>query len=138
MASRRLPSVMCLGLALLAGCTVGIKDGGPSPSKTIVVPESYQEVYRRADAYARACWGTPKALVRGAWPVTGNIYTDTQTAVLRVGGDGQTGDLERFEIRQLRSGTEVTITVWGRGIVFDEDELERAARAIGGADVACR
>jgi len=124
-------------VAVCAACTPGIKEGAPSPSRTIVVPESYQEVYRRADAYARACWGTPKALVRGAWPVSGNIYTDTQTAVLRVGGAGQTADLERFEIRQLESGTEVKVTVWGRGIVFDEDELERAASALATGTPGC-
>ncbi|GEM_PF-1131388 len=125
-------------LAALAACTPGIKEGVPSPSRTIVVPEGYQEVYRRADAYARACWGTPKALVRGAWPVSGNLYSDTRTAVLRVGNDGQVTDLERFDIRQLENGTEVTITVWGRGIVFDEDELERALGAVKRGAVPCR
>lgn len=113
----------------LGGCALGIKD---DDTRTVHakfdVPVTYQEAYRRADAYARQCH---------PGDVTGNVYPDNQTAIARiVAVNGK--DLERVHLAaRADSGTDVSIDAWGVG-VWDQRELAAAQKAIETGHPACR
>lgn len=44
-----------LATSLLAGCALGIRNDGSSPTVSFTVPHSYQVVYMRAENQAREC-----------------------------------------------------------------------------------
>ncbi|MFY3148489.1 BPTD_2524 family lipoprotein [Achromobacter xylosoxidans] len=116
----------------LAGCAFGISHDGTDPSASFEVDSSYQEVYRRADAYPRHCLQLPDQIV------TGNLYHDTRSGVVRVNSPASAKPLEEIEIKDSgASRTQVTVTVWGVGI-WDEGELAAAKESIASGKPMCR
>lgn len=96
--------VATIGLMALVGCAGGIQPGMSYPTDTFVVPIGYQEAYRRADAQHRACLPQYK--------ITGNLYSDNQSGVIRVHVIFAEGILSKIDMRQLSpESTEVKITV---------------------------
>ncbi|MEC6413631.1 BPTD_2524 family lipoprotein [Achromobacter xylosoxidans] len=119
-------------LAPLAGCAFGISHDGTDPSATFEVASSYQEVYRRADAYPRHCLQLPDQIVMG------NLYHDTKSGVVRVNSPASAKPLEEIEIKDSGADrTQVTVTVWGVGI-WDEGELAAAKESITSGKPICR
>lgn len=116
----------------LGGCAFGISNDGTDPTQTFEVPMPYQETYRRADGYPRHCLQLPDQIV------TGNLYHDTKSGVVRVNSPASGKPLEVFDIKELADGrSEVTITVWGVGI-WDEGELQAARTSIETGKNTCR
>lgn len=100
-------SAIILASVLLAGCATGIDGGGKNPTATFRTEVGYQEAYRRVAAQAEAC-------TKGT--VTGNVFTDNQTAELRSTGNFISPIvMEKAEIKQTPEGTMVTVTMWGNG-----------------------
>lgn len=116
----------------LAGCS-GIEPGKIYPTESFTVPIGYQEAYRRADAHIRNC-PPPVQLTR-----SGNIYTDSESAVIRVSRpDAAYGDLVRIQIKALSSEqTRVIVSVIGRGF-FDTGELAAVKTSIKDGRTVCR
>ncbi len=121
-----------IAVGVLAGCA-GIEPGKSYPSQTFVVPVTYQEAYRRAEAQTRDC----------APPVTlsssGNVYTDNQTAVLRIGiPNTPNGDLVRVSTKAVADKeASVTVVVADRG-VFDAGQIEALRQSIETGRSVCR
>lgn len=118
---------------LLAGCTVGIKKGVPGyPTDTFTVPITYQEAHRRAEAQPRECQQLPDMVVTGA------VYTDNQTAVVRLNGAGSGLPLEEVEIEAIGpKQARITITVWGVGL-WDKHEIAAMRQSIETGTPFCR
>ena len=123
---------IAIGLAVLsAGCVTGMTPDGTYPSETFTVPVGYQEAYRRADQQMRFCGNDAG--------VTGNLYTDNKTAVLRLTYQSLvTAAQERIDIRSTGDQTsEVKVTVWGKG-VWDDKQIGAVRRSIETGQPACR
>lgn len=134
---------------LLAACAtaLALPMGGCSTSRNFIQPDShrqvsfstpvgYQEVYRRADAFGRKCHTTTG---HGMWnaEVTGNIYTDNQTAVLHLRQEAFVGkDFERFDIKGTPTGSDVTILTATNG-GWDQHELDVARKSIETGNITC-
>lgn len=124
--------ILSAALASLGGCAFGISNDGTDPTQTFEVSSPYQETYRRADAYPRHCLQLPDQIV------TGNLYHDTKSGVVRVNSPASGKPLEVFDIKELADGrSEVTITVWGVGI-WDEGELQAARTSMETGKNTCR
>jgi len=126
-----------IGVCLLAGCSVGIKDGDVGSLKAqFSAPVTYQEAYRRAGAYARHC-RTSTNILRESFDVGGDLFTDTEKGVVRISAPGTGKDLERIDIAKDGDGASVTVTAWGTGI-WDEREMEAAKQSIVTGTPTCR
>ncbi|KNE23861.1 BPTD_2524 family lipoprotein [Achromobacter spanius] len=124
--------LLCTATVALTGCAFGISNDGTDPTQTFEVATPYQETYRRADAYPRHCLQLPDQIV------TGNLYHDTKSGVIRVNSPASGKPLEVIEIKELAGGTsQVTITVWGIGI-WDEGELQAARKSLETGENTCR
>lgn len=124
--------LLCTALISLGGCAFGISHDGTDPTQTFEVAGTYQEAYRRADAYPRHCLQLTDQIV------TGNLYHDTKTGVVRVNSPASGKPLEVIDIKELTEGrSQVTITVWGVG-VWDEGELQAARASIETGQNTCR
>lgn len=117
--------------AALTGCTLGIQPGRDYSFVEFDVDAGYQESYRRADAYPRACLLD--------WQVAGTLYTDTRSGVVHVAMNPMSrGDLLRIEINEEESGTSrVRITAADVG-VFDEHQLRSAKASLETGKIVCR
>jgi len=126
-------SLVAVGLVLLMSGCAGIEPGKSYPSDTFIVPITYQEAYRRAEAQSRDC----------APPVTlstsGNVYIDNRTAVLRIGTPNiPNGDLIRVETRAISDDeAKVSITVANKGI-FDREQMRAIRQSIESGRSVCR
>lgn len=122
----------------LAGCSVGIReDGSNAIRRSFAAPVTYQEAYRRADAYARHC-RTSNSLWKGSFNVDGDLFTDTQKGVVRINMPNGGRDLERIDIAAAGgASSEVGITAWGVG-VWDEREVAAAKASILTGTPTCR
>ncbi|WP_338881529.1 hypothetical protein WHX56_14040 [Achromobacter veterisilvae] len=124
--------ILCAAVAVLGGCAFGISNDGTDPTQTFDVPTSYQEAYRRADAYPRHCLQLPDQIV------TGNLYHDIKQGVVRVNSPASGKPLEVIEIKEISDGrSQVTITVWGVGI-WDEGELQAVRASMETGKNTCR
>lgn len=133
-----LPVLATLGASQLAGCAGSRNFIQPDSARQLQfsVPVSYQEAYRRADAFGRQCHGTTN---NGMWSAetTGNIYTDTQTAVLHLRQEAFVGkDFERFDIKGTPSGSDVTILSATNGH-WNQHELKVARMSMETGHVTC-
>lgn len=124
------------GIAIvLSGCITGITKS--SPSMTIETDTTYQEAYRRADAFARECHSGAGGPLLGSFTVSGNLYSDNSTGVVRVQHPSATGDLLRVDIRATSTGS--TAVAWVAGIgMWDQRELEALAASMRTGKVGCR
>lgn len=105
-------------------------DSTDYPSQTFVAQINYQEAHRRADARARHC-------LQG-FPVTGTVYTDNETSVMRKFGVDMAYPLEEVRARAVSATeSEVTITVWGVG-VWDTHEIAAMRQSIETGTPVCR
>lgn len=121
-----------ISATLLAGCSIGVKNGGDHPTESFVVPISYQEAHRLADAQGRKCEQLPDLSITGA------VYTDNKTAVVRLSSPASVAPVEIVEIKALDDAqSQVTITVWGVGI-WDKYELAAMRKTLETGKIACR
>lgn len=125
-------------LLAIAGCAMGIKENGQGAVRdSFHAPITYQEAYRRADAYARHC-RTSTNWFKGSFQVDGNLYADNQTGVIHITAHGPGKDLERIEIAAAKNGgSDVTVTAWGIGI-WDAREIAAARQSIETGTPVCR
>jgi len=125
-------------LLLVAGCAMGIReDGRGAAHDAFHAPLTYQQAYRRADAYARHCHANT-SWFSGSFNVNGNLYTDNHTGVVHVTAAAAGGDLERIEVAEARDGgSDITVTVWNAGI-WDARELAAARASIETGTLTCR
>lgn len=101
--------LMVAGLAVvLGGCASGIDNGSDNTIADFVAPVGYQEAYRLAEEQARVC-------TQGA--VTGNVYTDNRTAMLRVNSTFlYQYTIQQIDIAQVDAdSSRVKVTMWKRG-----------------------
>lgn len=96
--------MLLLATTLIAGCAVGIKSDGSSPSVSYTVPHSYQVVYMRARHQASECQGSHSALNK-----FGTDYKDDKTfkVVSTIDPDMQSGVVS---VQDPITGTEVART----------------------------
>jgi len=122
--------IAAVAATVLAGCATGIQPGGEYPSQTFTVPLSYQEAYRRADAQARECAHN--------MAVTGELFTDNQTGVVRVNAPTLSADLLRVSLRAVsESATEATVTASNEG-QFDGGQVIAMRQSIETGTPVCR
>lgn len=122
----------------LGGCATSRNFIQPDSHRQVVfsAPISYQEAYRRADAFARRCHSTSG---HGMWngDVNGNIFTDNRTAVVHVSSQAvSNADFERIAIKGTANGSDVTILTATNG-GWDQHELDVARRSIETGHVTC-
>lgn len=130
-----LVGMVALGLGACASSRNFIQ---PDSHRQIVfsVPISYQEAYRRADAFARQCHSTSG---NGMWngDVSGSVFTDNRTAVVHVSSQVvSNADFERFEIKGTSAGSDVTILTATNG-GWDQHELDVARQSIETGRTVC-
>jgi hypothetical protein len=132
---RLIVGLMVLGLA---GCAMGVKDDGSNArQESLHMSVSFQDSYRRADAYARHCH-TSNSLWKGSFNVDGDLFTDIKQGVVRVNMPNNGRDLERFEIAATGlDESEVKITMWDVG-AWDDREMTAAKRSITTGIPVCR
>lgn len=96
---------------LLAGCALGIRSDGSSPSVTYTVPHSYQVVYMRAQHQAKECqYGD------SAYDVQGQIDATMLTGVVSVTDPILGIEMARTTLKSVDAQhTEVTQVVSGQG-----------------------
>ena len=122
----------------LSGCATSRNFIQPDSHRQAVFSTSvgYQEVYRRADAFARQCHSTANHRMWNA-EITGNIYTDNQTAVIHVRQEAFVGkDFERFEIKGTPSGSDVTILTATNG-GWNKHEMKVARMSVETGHINC-
>jgi hypothetical protein len=121
-----------LAVVGLAGCS-GIEPGKTYPHETFTTSITYQEAYRRAQAYAHTCLST--------FDTTGDLYTDNRTGVVRVsipkflytGKESLRADIAAKGDDQ----TQVIVTVDGVG-VFDMAQIAAAKESIESGKPTCK
>lgn len=128
---------MCALLAI-PGCTLGIKDDASNAiHDSFHVGISYQEAYRRADAFAHQCHTSANAL-RGSFNVSGNLYTDSRAGEVRINLPSYGKDLETIRVvAAANGGADVTVSAWGRGM-WDAGELAAVRSSIESGQPTCR
>jgi len=127
-------ALFATSLLALSACVAGIKENGQGAARdSFHAPTTYQEAYRRADAFARHCHANTD------WfKVAGNLYTDNQTGVVHITAPSATGDLERIDIATAKDGgSDVTVTAWSKGI-WDAREIAAARQSIETGTPVCR
>lgn len=130
-------TILIASLILISGCSVGIAPGGQYPPETFTTPTTYQEAFRRAEMALRECHSGSNPFMRAVY-VNGNVYSDKQTASLRVTMDGWTNDMVRVGIVSGHANTaNVSVTVWG-GETWDEAEIAAIKASIETGTVVCR
>src|SRR5690606_342561 len=128
----RIPFLIAAG-ALLTGCATGIvKGSGDYPTETFVAPVSYQAVHRNAENQARHCRQLTDMIV------TGSVYTDNQTSVVRLSGPGSGLPVAEIEAEAIGANqSRVTVTVWGWGI-WDDRQIAAIRKSIESGEPVCR
>jgi len=123
----------------LSGCaSVGIEPGHQYPSENFTVPLSYQEVYKRADTAMRQCEVTGLIVKSLPVSVSGDLYTDKKTGILRVNTPRWGNDLERVEISAIDAeNSSVKITVFGK-YQWDKEGAEALRKSIETGNTVCR
>ncbi|WP_125470722.1 BPTD_2524 family lipoprotein [Achromobacter aegrifaciens] len=121
-------------ILILSGCVTAVSE--KSPSAIVESMASYQEAYRRADAFSRTCHSDGNPLA-GYFVVSGNLYTDTQTGVVRVQHTTYAKDFLRVEIAATPSGSTSTIRVAGVGI-WDQKEIDALTETLKSGQIRCR
>lgn len=129
-----LRATLSIAVLTLNGCAISISDD--SPSITVDSKASYQDAYRRADAFARTCHSEGNPLA-GSFIVSGNLYSDNQTGVVRIQHSSFGKDLMRTEIAATPTGSRSVIRVAGAGM-WDERELQAISGAIRTGTITCR
>jgi hypothetical protein len=129
---------IALALLALSGCTLGIKeDGSNALHDSFHVDATYQETFRRADAFARHCH-TSTNMLAASFNVSGNLYTDKQAGEVRVNLPSAGRDLEIIRVAaSADGGASVSVDVWNRNR-WDERELAAARRSIESGTPTCR
>lgn len=129
---------MAIPLLVLAGCSIGIKDDGANAIRTnFKVDATYQETFRRADAFAHRCHTSTNPLL-ASFNVAGNLYADNKSGVVRINLPTSGKDLERIELAESKNGgTDVSLTAWGVGM-WDQRELAAARQSIESGTPSCR
>jgi uncharacterized protein YceK len=122
-------------VATLSGCITGITKS--SPSTTIETSTTYQEAYRRADAFARGCHSDAGGPLVGSFTVSGNLYSDNETGVVRVRHPSATGDLLRIDIKSAPRGAVSVAWVAGIGM-WDQRELDALSTSMRTGEMVCR
>jgi hypothetical protein len=123
---------------LVAGCSIGINtDSTDYPYIKFAVPTGYQEAYRRAEIFARQCHTSTNPF-KGSFNVSGNLFTDNHSGVVRINLPSAGRDLEIIKIRSINDNlSEITIIVWGVGI-WDEKEMLAAKQSILTGTPTCK
>jgi len=122
----------------LAGCATSHNFIQPDSHRQVAfsTPISYQEAYRRADAFARQCHSTSGHRMWNG-NVSGSIFTDDQSAVVHVSSQAiSNADFERFEINGTPNGSDVQILTATNG-GWDQHELQVARMSIETGRVTC-
>lgn len=137
MTIRNMVAGIC-ALVALSACTLGIKDDASNAiHDSFHVGISYQEAYRRADAFARQCHTSTNAL-RGSFNVSGNLYTDSQAGEVRINLPSYGKDLETIRVvAAANGGADVAVSVWGHGM-WDVGELAAVRSSIESGQPTCR
>ena len=128
-------ATVILSVLTLSGCVTGITTD--SPSRAVNSSGTYQEAYRRADAFARTCHSEAGGPLVGSFTVSGNLYSDNQTGVVRVRHPSASGDLMRVDIADAPHGSSSVIWVAGIGM-WDLRQLDAIAKAIQTGEISCR
>ncbi len=131
---KRVAAIISSVLAL-SGCVTGITTA--SPSKSVDTETTYQEAYRRADAFARTCHSDAGGPLVGSFTVSGNLYSDNQTGVVRVRHPSASGDLMRVDIKATSNGASSIAWVAGIGM-WDQKQLDAITKTIQTGEIACR
>ena len=98
----------------------------------------YQEAYRRADNFARQCHTTTNYFLKTSFNVSGDLFTDNRSGVVRINLPNSGGDLEVIKIRSINDKlSEILITVWDVGI-WDKKEMLAAKESILSGTPTCR
>ncbi|HUH88027.1 MAG TPA: hypothetical protein VL003_08220 [Pusillimonas sp.] len=110
---------------LLAGCSLGIRSDGSSPSVTYTVPHSYQVVYMRAQHQANECqYGN------STYNVQSNIDSTMRTGVVSVTDPVLGIEVARTTLKSVDTQhTEVTQTVSGKGS-WNQDVLNAMQQSV--------
>lgn len=119
---------------ILGGCVTAVSD--KSPSATVESTAPYQETYRLADGFARTCHSDGNPLA-GYFVVSGILYTDNQTGVVRVQHTTYAKDFLRVEIAATSSGSTSTVRVAGVGI-WDQKEIDALTETLQSGQIRCR
>lgn len=119
----------------LSGCVTGIT--ADSPSRAVDSNTTYQEAYRRADAFARACHSDAGGPLLGSFTVSGNLYSDNQTGVIRVRHPSASGDLMRVDIKATPTGSSSVLWVAGIGM-WDQRQLDALGASMQTGNIVCR
>jgi hypothetical protein len=129
---------IALALITLSGCTLGIKeDGSNALHDSFHVAATYQETFRRADAFARHCH-TSTNMLASSFNVSGNLYTDKQAGEVRINVPSAGRDLEIIKISAAQDGgSNVSVDTWDRNM-WDEREMAAARRSIESGTPSCR
>lgn len=131
-------SVLIAVMALLSGCVVGIKeDGSNALHDSFHVDATYQEAFRRADAFARHCHTSTNPLA-SSFNVSGNLYTDQQAGEVRINVPSAGRDLEIIKVSAAQGGgSHVSVDTWDRHM-WDEREMAAARKSIESGTPSCR
>lgn len=110
---------------LLAGCSMGIRSDGSSPSVTYTVPHSYQVVYMRVQHQANECQpGT------GSYNVRGEIDSVMRTGVVSVADPILGIEVAHTNLKAIGDNhTEVTQVVSGSGS-WNQDALNAMQQSV--------
>lgn len=131
----RRAAALVASVLTLSGCITGVTKS--SPSRSIDASITYQEAYRRADAFARTCHSDAGGPLIGSFMVSGNLYSDNQTGVVRVRHPSASGDLMRVEIESATNGSSSLAWVAGIGM-WDQRQLDAITKAIQTGEIVCR
>lgn len=122
----------------LNGCALGIKeDGSNALHDSFHVDATYQEAFRRADAFARHCH-TSTNLLASSFNVSGNLYTDKQFGEVRINVPSAGRDLEIIKVSAAQGGgSNVSVATWDRN-VWDAREMAAVRKSIESGTPSCR
>lgn len=116
---------------------VRLSDDPYAISSDFSVALPYQEAYRRADAYARAC-RTSKTFARRSWSVRSNLFDDDKNGFVHISTYPLGPDLERIDI-SANGASAAFIKVTARNSsTWDQLELDSARQSIETGIPACR
>ena len=115
-----------------------MEPGKEYENETFAVPITYQEAYRRAEAALRTCQASGTNPFIRQMMVTGNLYSDNETGVLRVNMEGWNNDMERVEISsEGTKSTTVKVSVAGE-YWWDKEEIRALRESVETGKVICR
>lgn len=116
---------------------VRLSDDPNALSNVFGVPMTYQEAYRRADAYAQIC-RTSKSFAKRSWSVRAHLDDDDQTGFVAISESPFGLNLELIEISATgKSTASVKVTVRNFE-TWDQREMDSARQSIETGKPTCR